>query len=293
MATPRDPHGIAIENLLRLGMLSAGVGAGFRGIEGLKNMLTNKQQSLGFDTPSAIPAASIPAYAATHRTDEEEQSPMGKAAGDDDTIATAADWIAQKIPGVLKWPDDMAFSTGLDTPYGLPMATALTAGGAYGGYKLVDMLARRARAYNQERQLGSAKKRYEQALSSQYTGEKASEAAVDDAVEFGDLYEKSASLGDEIVKAITRYKAGLPVFGSLPGAGVVDTVYTGLSHIPNAAGFGTGAYLTALGGVGLGAGALGYNAARSHDKTKAIETAMKEERRRRQEQNQRPILAEL
>jgi hypothetical protein len=199
----------AIRNILQAGVVSAGGAAGFRGAQGLWNLLTRTDSA---SSPRAgISTLPVP-Y--TAEAEEEEEEEFNKAATDE--AAAPAPYFSQDRH-VKTSPSDYA------SWYWPGMLAAALAGGV-GGWKLSDSFFDNRRQQEGEDELETAKQDFREALTSHYSGEKQST-------------EKSAAckLGEELDEMFGRFNkfadgdglsSALGLLGdavSLPGK-AIDTV---------------------------------------------------------------------
>jgi hypothetical protein len=136
----------AYQNALHTGLLAAGAGAAFRGGTGLANML---QRNL---KPAARPSATAPQFIEVpifSKKEKEKEELKKVAAG-----------------GLLS---DVLSGAGNSNPgswWGAyPLSVGAGAAGAYGGWKLTDVLLDRRRKAQVKSELEKAKKEYEEALA--------------------------------------------------------------------------------------------------------------------------------
>lgn len=129
----------ALSDLARIGLVSAGVGAGWRGLKGLLNL---GERNLRPREPSlfATKTISVPA-----RREEKKE----------------------KQANLLTDPWNWDVSTPTAHPLFMPAALATGGLGMYGGWKLTDKLLDRRRKQEIEEELENTRQEYEQALRGQ------------------------------------------------------------------------------------------------------------------------------
>jgi len=175
-ATPKDwaihRNNVLITNtlrsLLRLSVAGVGLGAGFRGLLGLRDLLAEKKKPT---TPQRHLVLEVPVKSAQHPyTFPDEQSWLYRWALRKNPSRARGGW---EEPSYIKGHVNAA-GEHPKTPSAIPMATALgtlgIGGGLYGGYKLVDWLLRSNRKAELEDELEEAKQEYRTALQQQLAG---------------------------------------------------------------------------------------------------------------------------
>jgi hypothetical protein len=172
----------------------------------------------------------------------------------------AKQWTAQKGKEVSDYLGDTFAgrnqSHPIYTPLGLPAAAAATAGGAYGGWKLVDYLMDKRRKDTLKKDLDQARAKYEAALF----GKTAMAADLD-------------RLYDLITQQATEKQAG---DGEAPSGANNSSLP---QSIADGLGFGTGAYLLGSGLLALPVARWAYEQQRKRSKTRVLEKAREENAR--------------
>ena len=288
--TPNEvTRALALRDIANMGLAGFGVGAGARGLYGLFNLVNRRRGpeevrpvgriETGFPVEEeeekiagAPPVEMLPSESGVlapslpHATPT--APPMGPPAveggdipaeGGDAPLAVAkqAGYFADLLKG-----EKSQSKTGI--PYYLAGTVGAGAGGAYGGWKLMDMLLDRRRMQAQEDDLEKAREDFQQALVSRHSrGKKASAdntLGEDLDLLFDTLSVKCAALEK-------KAQEGTPTGNAL---GTVLDYY--------------GLY---AGGTGLLGGVLMYNAAKKRQRRALLEKA-KEERERQRFEKQPP-----
>lgn len=136
----------AMDAVKRLGLAMAGVGAGWRGLEGLVNL---SRRNIKPRPPSLMQEH----YVDVPVPRRDKQADDG--------------WLSQTLQGVAK-PFSDSWQGRVSHPSRIPWfplaAAGVGAGGLYGGYKLTDMLLDKRRQADLDRELEESRREYELAL---------------------------------------------------------------------------------------------------------------------------------
>lgn len=261
----------ALRQLLGIGSLAVGTGAGLRGLTGLARLFSRE--------PSSPMTAPAPLHVPSLPSDEtEERAGLNKAAA---PLPAALQPFAGFLPNIsTKRP--------LGDWWGMPAAVSVGTAGVAGGWSLADWLLRKSRQVSNSSDLAAAQAEYDKALADEYATAMRDKRAAD-ALGISSLFDqwaeaaqpplqKQADLKDTI-GSIYTYLYGLPaqwLSGGLLGDSAHDAS-RGLA----------GVALTGLGATGVGAGVIGYNLAKSQDRKKLMERALA--LRARRQQLNRPV----
>lgn len=230
-----------VKKILGAGLLGIGVGAGARGLVGVKNMLPTTEPLSAASQQSPIPST-IPVYLPAEQ--EEANGRLAKTAKQlyralqhDGLEKLAADGLVDRALGALAnfVPSPSSTDVGKSW-FAIPAQWAAAGAGAAGGWGLIDHLLRSRRRAEADAELARAKAEYEAAM----TG-------------------KIASDLDKVYARLCATKT----------AGVGQTAI----DIGNAIG---GAYLTALLTLMAGAGYGTYKRTRARSREKLLEKAIKQ-----------------
>jgi hypothetical protein len=280
--TPEDRARLAnnfmLADLSRAGgvglLAMLGLGAGWRGLSGLRDALVPPQR---FVPPPRILPIHVPA--------EDEEKRAQSQIRPNWTVPHGAEFVqSHKDPATGKWNDpNFGFGQGRvgqkpddvpKSPYDVPWAWLLPlagAGTAYGGYKLVDWLLDKSRRSEMDAELEAAKQKYEEALATQYTAGRKHAADGSLAADLDKLYdkfEKQAGIGKFIADTADFVTGGHG--GALTG--------------------GYGLYAT---GTGLLAALATYKAMQKQQKRKTLEEAYKVMQRRQWAARPPELVAEV
>lgn len=230
--------------LLQIGATGVGLGAGARGLIGLKHMLSSKEPPI----PNQGAELPVPVRVPAEEEDGGEASLLGKFA----SLRAFADGLVKEAFDAPR----IEGASPLTSRWGIPAALAAGTGGAVGGWKLIDWLMGQPKKDELSDQLHEAETDYHRALSDQYQAAmlgKTAAAADIDAL-FDDLCEKQAGLWDVISTAGT---AG-------PRAVLGD----------DATEAGLGAYLAAAGLLATGSGMAAYDWTKSRSPGNLLNKAL-------------------
>jgi hypothetical protein len=245
----------SIEQLLQMGLLSAGAGMALRGASGALNLFDRNTTS-----PPKIPNRTVvlPIRMPVRRQPEEEKlaaapaapakpgllsgiaENLGHMSGVFAPVVNGVEQMRGPLMGRLMGDNAATFS---DIPWAWPASAAALGGGLYGGYKLTDSLFDSARKNEVDSELAAARNEYEQALNAQHLGKQAS-----DDLDF--VYEKRAIINK-----------GLGMLGLL------NAMLAG------------------------GAGLATYNWARSRSEGDALNEAVRRRNRQLYDSSPRPVIA--
>ena len=186
----------AYHNILKSGLIAGGGAIGFRGAQGLWNLLTRANTPVG-------PRAGVSPLPVPYPVDDEEEEEEKE-----EQLKVAQDHIKSSPNDYARWY--------------WPGMIAAAMGGGYGGWKLSDAIFDKRRKEEAEDELESAKSDFQEALTSHYDVPEAKVAA-----------EKTAAkkLGDELDSLFVRFEKSanssiLEAMGTvakLPGQ-VIETV---------------------------------------------------------------------
>jgi hypothetical protein len=252
----------ALRNIAKLSLAGLGGGASIAALMGLKNLLFKPEipeheldlspQEVELSYPERKKEGS-----ALHRFIMKKQADWADSVVKEHMPTTGGE--PNPPVGSLRWLRGDTNNAIGGMPWVYPGLTLAGIGGLYGGYKLVDWLAKKRRKSESEGDLEEAKEEYEQAMKGMY-GKQAA-ATLDDVCDT--IESKSAQLTKQ---------AGLPDMSWWPG-------------MNNVLGGGTGAYLALAalltGGAGLGA----YHLTRSKSPSKTLEEALRQRAQVRSLQN--------
>lgn len=184
--------------MLSVLMLGGSIGAGTRGLMGLRNLLSPNPDVV--DTQSSIPVQ-VPIHLGHRPQPQEEENKTGM------PFSKAAVFDARPDGGINWWE--------------LPGGTLAGAGGLYGGWKLVDWLMDKRRKAQQSSALERARGDYEKALQEQYASAMAAKNASNDGPSLDAVYdhltdaaamqahlEKVAVNPASVVRDVGHYGAG-------------------------------------------------------------------------------------
>ncbi len=240
----------ALQAILATGMAGLGIGAGARGLLGLRNMFTQKPPEVAIT--SSVPAE-IPIGVPMRPEEEEKPKQQFKLASLAAALAKQAEHWSDPITSQMP---DISTTNPKATAWGIPAIAAAGAGGTIGGWHLMNWLLDHQRHNSLDRQLDKAKEEYHGTIADQYRG----------------ALQKNGSASpfprlDELFDALQLEKqAGLPTMQDATDYGNV----------------GAGVALTALGALGLGSAYTTYNWAKNRGRDKLIAQAIRLRGRQRQ-----------
>jgi hypothetical protein len=269
----------AMTRLLKYSLMGAGTGVAARGLLGFRDLFSNKK----LRRPTAQESL-LPAQIRLGEKDEDlnrDIRQLAKAAEDmadaatekyagDSYLEQAGAAIADNLPDAVKWDVSNPL---YQSPVGLPLLGLGTGVGAYGGWKLTDYIMNKRDERLRTSKLRKAKKDYERALRQQFARPEkmaAAEATLDTVAEG---YEKDAGFLDNAQEYWNLAKANIPT---------ADDLRARAQQAKEVGGGASGAYLLSLLGTAGVTGKMMYDWTKSRDKSKAIQRALTEERRRRQ-----------
>jgi hypothetical protein len=189
----------ALQSVLGVGLGGLGVGAGARGIVGLRNLFTGGrdmvQRSAPVPTLLPVPVPQRP---------DEEKAPLSRAAA---TITKEA------VRAGLNW-------------WQIPASATLGAGGVAGGWELMDRILDSRRRAELDQELSDAQTEYEEALQARYEQALQKRGALDD------VFEKLAGEEDTLSR-LWRY-----LTDNDPAQGAMGLYATGLAATTGAGALG-------------------------------------------------------
>ena len=171
--------------LSQIGLTGLGLGAGARGLIGLKNMLSAKQ------APTPNQGAILPVPVRVPNDNEGEPNELMDKYG---SLRGFADGLVKEAFGRIEG------ASPLSSRWGIPAAVAAGTGGAVGGWHMIDWLLGQPKRDDLNDDLHSAETDYHRALSDQYQAAMMgkSAAATDIDALFDELCEKQAGVWDTI-----------------------------------------------------------------------------------------------
>jgi hypothetical protein len=211
-------HAKAQRDMLYMALASLGAGAGFRGLQGMHNLI----KRTGGDDEDEKKKDKVTAYAPRP---VETTIPVAKFGSDE----APASHIKQALFGVGDYIANLFSGKHATKPSDIPYywvgMPTLGVGGLYGGYKGVDYLLDRQRREEQEEELESAREEFRRALQSRARAPKtASDAETDLGFQLDRLY-------DHIEKH-AAFREKQAVMGQMAGAyslyAVLSSLLTGV-----------------------------------------------------------------
>jgi hypothetical protein len=152
----RDMLKALVRDWMSIGLLGAGAGAGFRGLQGIRRLSSQQPAELDWARAPSTPFV--------------QPLPVLKRK----KVAGIGDMLKQMVEPVVKPLSEGLTGKNISNqrfnPVFLPGAAVAVGGGLYGGWKLSDLLLDRARRQAIDSDLETAKTDYEQALMGKFAG---------------------------------------------------------------------------------------------------------------------------
>lgn len=277
---------VAASQLLSLLGVGAATGVGVRGLMGLRDMVTSRQQAVS-------PSSNLPHTISLYGPPKEEEpqksaiTPMRKMAEGPPPVtggppATWVQRLASKIGPLLP---ETHTSNPIMSEWGIPAGAAALAGGGAAGYGLTDWLLNKVKARQGTKSVESAEDEYRNAIADQYRSAMLSKSAGDDCglSDLADVYV------EQLAGGMTK-EAVLQSF--------IDKYVPGSERMYSGAVGGYDNWQKLKGGVNtaalmalLGTGKVTYDWAKGQNKQELLQKALQRRQAMRQQMSPPPIIA--